>query len=220
MHGCVATTRWANPVEPRSKNKKAGVWVVHRSTVLVVVVIVVVAAAVAVVVVVASGVFAVPSSRHSLLLWGGGGGAGWGVITTSRTISPKKPFVLTIPSPKQCNLKALRPHNPKPEAVQPQNIPNGLRLPARSSAIPNMPSSSQSQTLNLNKTGSPKQCNPEPSSSRRPAEAVQCETSNSRRPAARNSSSPRLQPERAYQKIYHSLTEPCTWILKPLTTKL
>ena len=202
MHGCVATMRWANPVEPRSKNKKAlqgGVWVVHRSTVLVVVVIVVVAAAVAVVVVVASGVFAVPSSRHSLLLWGGG----WGGVGGNND------------KPNHIPQKALRPHNPKPEAVQSQssssspsqtrsnatpNIPNGLRLPARSSAIPNMPSSSQSQTLNLNKTGSPKQCNPEPSSSRRPAEAVQCETSNSRRPAARNSSSPRLQPERAYKK--------------------
>ena len=89
---------------------------------------------------------------------------------------------------------ALRPHNPKPEAVQSQtspkglrpparssaipNIPKGLRLPARSSAIPNMLSSSQSQTLNLTKTGSPKQCNPKPSSKRRPAEAVQSRTLN------------------------------------------
>ena len=172
---------------------------------------------------VASGVFTVPVT--STLYYGGVGG----IITTNRTISPKRPFVLTIPNPKLCNPKALRPHNPKPEAVQSQSsfvptIPNpkqcnpkhpqrpsssspkqcnpkhpqGLRLPARSSAIPNTPKAFvQSQTLKLNKTGSPKQCNPELSSSRRPA--------------AQSSSSPRLQPQRAYKKS-HRLTEPCTWI--------
>ena len=55
-------------------------------------------------------------------------GWGWGgVIPTSRTISPKTPFVLTIPNPKQCNPK----HLPKafvlqPEAVQFQTSPKAF----------------------------------------------------------------------------------------------
>ena len=68
--------------------------------------------------VLASGVFTVPVKLALSHSGGGGGGGvgGGGVITTNRTISPRKPFVLTIPNPKQCNPKALRPHNPKPEA--------------------------------------------------------------------------------------------------------
>ena len=117
-----------------------------------------------------------------------------GVITTSRnhipqkTLRPHNPIPEAVQSqsssssqsqtrssaipniPKGLRLPARSQCNPK--------HPQGLRLPARSSAFPNMPSSSQSQTLKLNKTGSPKQCNPELSSSRRPAETVQSQTLN------------------------------------------
>ena len=90
---------------------------------------------VVVVVVVASGVFTVPVK----LALSATGGWGWGGGNNDKPNHiPKKPFVLTIPNPKQCNPKALRPHNPKPEAVQSQTS---------SKAFVFQPEAVQSQTV-------------------------------------------------------------------------